>query len=193
MGMISVAAAGVQVDACSCESNEAAFERAFNDCADALYRYFVVRTRDTHTADDLMQQVWLLARRGATSVAAGKLEPWLRVVAKNALRTHWRSARQRPQTIPLADPKLAAELADRLATEELPRQEFERREVRDQLMLAITELHAADQELVIGRYFENVPHAVLAQRCGLTERAIEGRLYRARQTLREKLKHLEAD
>ena len=45
-------------------------------------------------------------------------------------------------------------------------------------MLAITELPAAEQELIVGCYFDDVPHAELAARVGISERAVEGRLYR---------------
>ena len=86
--------------------------------------------------------------------------------------------------------QLAAELANRLVEEELPPEVLERKEVRDQLLLAITELPSGDQDLIAGHYFDGAAFAELARRTGLSERAIEGRLYRARQALREKLRHL---
>ena len=51
-------------------------------------------------------------------------------------------------------------------------------------MLAITALDADAQEIVIARYVDDASHAQLAARFGVSERAIEGRLYRARQALR---------
>ncbi|MCH7873214.1 MAG: RNA polymerase sigma factor [Planctomycetes bacterium] len=167
-------------------------ERVFDRCARALCRYFAVRTGDDeHTVDDLMQQLWLQARRKAYSVRQPNAEAWLWRVAQNLLRAHWRSRGQRPQQVPLADPQLAAELARRFDTEELPAEVLARKEVRDQLLLALTALPGAEQELLLGHYFLGLSHAALSEEHGISERAVEGRLYRARQLLRDKLKHLE--
>lgn len=163
------------------------FERVFDSCASSLYRYFVVRTADRHLADDLMQQLWMQARPGGLDLPEDRIEPWLRAIAKNLVRTHWRRIARRPAHVPVVDPELSAELAIRLTRETLPAEDLEREEIRTQLMLAITELSAAEQELIVGCYFDSAPHAALAERLGISERAVEGRLYRARQSLREKL------
>ena len=166
-------------------------EAAFDRCSPALYRYFAVRVGgDAHVADDLMQQLWLRATQAKTPVPEDQTEFWLRGIAANLIRERWRRQKRRPRTVPMADPQLAAELADRLVEEELPPEVLERKEVRDQLLLAITELPSGDQDLIAGHYFDGAAFAELGRRTGLSERAIEGRLYRARQALREKLRHL---
>lgn len=189
MSVSSVAADGRV--AAATRRDGAAMERAFDACAAALYRYFAVRTGDPHLADDLMQQLWLAAKRGWNGVPAASFEYWLRAIARNLIRTHWRREARRPGDRPGVDPALAARLSQRLAAEPLAPAELERREVRDQLRLAITALSAADQELIIGTYFDGLPHAALAQSLGISQRAVEGRLYRARAALRDKLKSLE--
>ncbi len=167
-------------------------ERVFDRCAPAFCRYFAVRTGDDeHTVDDLMQQLWLQARRRAHSVRQPNAEAWLWRVAQNLLRAHWRSRARRPRQVPLADPQLAAELARRFDTEELPAELLARKEVRDQLLLALTALPSDEQELLLGHYFLGLSQAALSKERGISERAVEGRLYRARKLLREKLKHLE--
>ena len=165
---------------------------AFDRCSRAICRYFAVRTAgDEHLVDDLMQQLWLQARRKAYSVRQPNAEAWLWRVAQNLLRAHWRSRARRPQQVPLADPQLAAELARRFDSEELPAEVLARKEVRDQLLLALTALPGAEQQLLLGHYFLGLTHAALSKEHGISERAVEGRLYRARQLLRDKLKHLE--
>lgn len=165
---------------------------AFERCADSLYRYFAVRVAgDGHLASDLMQQLWIQADRGARHVPEHELEFWLRGVATNLIRTHWRARKRRPPPSSLGDPALAGELAERLASEDLPIDVLQRREVRDQLLLALTSLAASEQDLIVGHYFEGRSFADLAGAHGLTPRAIEGRLYRARSALRERLRHLE--
>lgn len=170
----------------------ATLESVFDRCSSALYRFVCVRVGgDRHLADDLMQQLWLQARTAATAVPPASLEAWLRTVARNLLRTHWRVKARRPAHVPIPDADLAARLADRLVSADLPAEQLQQREVRDQLLLAMTALPADDQALIIGCYFQNESHQALATRWGVSERAIEGRLYRARQALRQHLASLD--
>ena len=167
-------------------------ERAFARYGRSLYRYFAVRTgADTHQADDLMQQLWMRAKTGSASVSTDEIEYWLKTVAGNLVREHWRKQSTRPRHVPIADPQLAAELADRIAGEDLPDESWQRKEVADQLILAITELTSLEQEVLVGYYFQNESQASLAARLGISERAVEGRLRRARQALRRKLGRLD--
>jgi RNA polymerase sigma-70 factor (ECF subfamily) len=145
---------------------------------------------DAHLADDLMQQLWVQAQNLAVP-PEGEIELGLRTIARNLIRSHWRRQRRRPQEVPLPDARLAAEMAERLICEELPDEALQSREARDQLLLALTELPAAQQELLLEHYFHGRSQPELAKRLGLSERAVEGRLYRVRLALREKLQHLE--
>ena len=185
---VSSAAGSLSVDMGAGADRRPAVEAVFDRCGSSLYRYFAVRTGgDTHLADDLMQQLWLQAGTGNASIADERVEAWLRSIAKNLIRTHWRKRARRPDSAPLARADLAAELGRRIDSEELPPNVLERKEVRDQLLLAITELPHGEQELIVGRYFHELSQAELAARLGITERGVEGRLYRARAALREKL------
>jgi RNA polymerase sigma-70 factor (ECF subfamily) len=82
-------------------------------------------------------------------------------------------------------------LARRIDTEDLPEEVLLRKEVQDQLLLAMTALPSEVQELLIGFYFEGHSQVELAATRGVSERAIEGRLYRARLAFRDKLADLE--
>jgi RNA polymerase sigma-70 factor (ECF subfamily) len=169
-----------------------AIECAFAQWGRSLYRYFIVRTGgDTHLADDLMQQLYLRACRGAAEVPPAEMERWLRKVAKNLIREYWRKQARVPAHVPMAEQAVSAELAEKMAAEELPEEVWQRREARDQMVLAITALRHEEQELIVGHYFQNESHGSLASRLGISERAVEGRLYRARKALREELKHLD--
>lgn len=174
-------------------ANDAALEAAFTRCGPALFRFVVVRVGDQHLADDLMQQLWLAAVNATDRVPATELEFWLRGVARNLVRNHWRTQARRPQHIPMPDADLAAELSRRLIEEDIPDDVLSRKEARDQLLLALTALEAAHQEIVMARYFEGQSLSELAQRFKISERAIEGRLYRARQALRTALTDEGAD
>ncbi len=175
-----------------CSDDRVRVESAFERFECGLYRYLVVRAGgDTHLADDLMQQLWLQATRHARNVPENELEFWLRGVAKNLIRAHWRKQSRQPTQVPLSNPNLAAELSEQLVSHELPVTMLEQQEIRDQLMLALTNLRGEEQELIIAHYFRGLSYAELASKTGISERAIEGRLYRARHALRASLMNLE--
>lgn len=173
-------------------NGNAAFEAAFDRHAPALRRYLAVRAGgDEHLADDLMQQLWLQVSGSRRDVPSHELEFWFRGIARNLIREHWRRTGNRANHRPTADPAVAEALAERLTSEQLPLDVLERKEVREQLLLALTSLPTAEQELIIGHYFHGRSQADLAEVLGLTARAIEGRLYRARRSLLEKLRELD--
>ena len=138
-----------------------------------------------------MQQLWAAAAKNASKVPEGEIEFWLRGVARNLLNTHWRRVSARPTHVAMEDGRTGAALADRLTRERLPAEEVERRETQDRLLMAITRLGDADQELIFAHYFEGATQVDLAKRYDMSARAIEGRLYRARQLLRQALKEVE--
>lgn len=170
-----------------------AVEATFDRCSAALFRFVAVRTGDTHLAHDIMQQLWLQACRHGAGIPENELEYWLRTVARNLVRSHWRARGRRPPHVAMPDPATAATLAEQLVERDIPADLLARREVRDQIKLAITGLSAEDQDLIVGCYFHEQSHAELGERFGLSTRAVEGRLYRARQALRRRLAHLEDD
>lgn len=189
---LSSLSAAAPAAALSVRDSEAPWRNAVDRYGVLMHRYIAVRVGgDSALADDLSQQLWLQARHAVEQLPSGEIEFWLRSVAKNLIRTHWRRVLARPPAAPLADATLAAEIAEQLTREELPAATLERREARDQLLLAITELGYDDQTLIVGHYFEGRSHQELASLIGVSARGIEGRLYRARLALREKLNHLE--
>lgn len=161
--------------------------------ARALFRYFLVRTgRDAHLSDELMQQLWLACRQSGDQVHR---EParWLWTVARNLVAGHWRRTKSRPAQLPIADPRIAAQLAERLADGDLPEDLLQKKEIHDQLLLALTTLEGDVQDLIVDHYFHGLSHDTLAGRLGIGVRAVEGRLYRARQQLREQLARLDPE
>ncbi len=167
-------------------------ERMFDRYSVTIYRYIALRVgRDRSLADEMMQQLWLQACKCARAVPAEQFEFWLRAVAKNLINDHWRRKKRRPPEVPIENPAVARELADKLDRELLPPEAAHRREVLDQVMLAVTALPGEDQDLIIGHYVQGRRYQEIGEGCGISERAVEGRLYRARQKLKQMLAHLE--
>ncbi|MGD9690725.1 MAG: RNA polymerase sigma factor [Phycisphaerales bacterium] len=157
----------------------------------SIHRFVHVRAGgDGHLVDEVMQQLWMAARRGP-SLAASAAEAWLRGAARNLIANHWRGVARRPASVPMADPSLASDLGERMTDPSVPLEVLGRVEARNQLLLALTEVESAEQDLLVRFYFQGQAQALIAQELGISERAVEGRLHRARQALRARLGALE--
>lgn len=159
-------------------------------CRMSFYRFFSVRAGgDEHLVDDLMQQLWLRASVADDRRRAADAEPWLWTIAQNLLRE--RGRREGKLVVKLrANPDLVRQIVREFDSAPAPLELLMQREVQQQLLLALTHLGSADQELLIGRYFEHRSHVELARGLGISERAVEGRLFRARAQLRQELVNL---
>ncbi len=166
--------------------------KTWQRCRQSFCRYFSIRTGgDTHLVDDLMQQLWLRSRLKAGDLRNTEAEPWLWRIAQNLLREHRRRNNGRMEQRAVCDPALGRALAVQFDTEDMPVEALARREVCDQVLLALTSLRSEEQEILVMHYFEERSQAELAGALAISRRAVEGRLYRARQSLRDRLKHLD--
>lgn len=167
--------------------------RAFDTCADALYRFILIRCAgDRHAADDLLQKCChVAAARKRLPETTQECERFLFGVAKNLLREHARRMRRWARQVAVEDPKIASQLAADMESNPLPSDVLERSEVRQQLLLAMTSLPAGEQQLLFDYYFGDRTQAELAASLGVTVKSVETKLYRARQHLRDRLRGLE--
>ncbi len=169
-----------------------ALRQVFRSVGGGVYRFILVRVGgDRDVADDLLQQTcYEAARHRRPPADVDECEAWLRGIARNLVRRHWRSARRDAGRVSIADPAVANRLADDLETRPLPVDALVKEEWTTQLLLAVTSLAAADQELIFAYYFDGRPQAAIASDLGVTDKSVENRLYRARGRLREALRHM---
>lgn len=131
-------------------------------------------------AEDIAQETWLRAldawSRGGVPADPGA---WLATVAANLIRNHFR--RRAPRT--------GVEL-DGWASPDGSLEDVDGAERREQSALRVQALQSAlarlppgQAELLTERYLDDLPTAEIAARRGLGERALEGRLRRARAAL----------
>jgi RNA polymerase sigma-70 factor (ECF subfamily) len=151
--------------------------RIYRDPIDDLYRFVSRRCDgDRHLAEDITQETWLRAVRAwrVDGVPERSLA-WLATVAARLLSNHFR----RPVT----------ELFDDEAHAAAERQDdgFERRSL---VRRALARLPLAQTRLLEAFHYERRGVAEIAATTGLSERAVEGRLRRARQKLK---REIEAD
>jgi RNA polymerase sigma-70 factor, ECF subfamily len=150
--------------------------RIYDATIDALYRYVSSRCGgERDLAEDITQETWLRAVR--TWHAKGLPdEPaaWLTTVARNLLVSHYR---RRPAE--RLDDATAASLAADAADEGEERRSLVTRALARLPLPAVRLLHAF--------HFQERRVADIAVEHGVTERAVEGRLRRAREQLRHQV------
>ena len=149
-----------------------------------LYAY-VSRTSygDRTLAEDVTQETWLRAvREWRRKGPPDRPLAWLITVARNLLASYYR--RKRPAQLD------AVSAADVLAAFEDGRAAGSA-EIAAVVCHALARLPAAEAQLLEAFHFEDRRVAQIAEVSGLSERAVEGRLRRARQRLRRELESME--
>lgn len=165
------------------DTGEERIVTVYRDTIDALYAY-VSRCSggDRTLAEDVTQETWLRAvrdwrRRGPPDRPLA----WLTTVARNLLVSYYR--RRRPASL---DAVSAGQVVDALETGRAA----ESAEIAAVVGLALARLPAGEAKLIEAYHFEDRRVAQIAEGAGLSERAVEGRLRRARQRLRRELESM---
>jgi RNA polymerase sigma-70 factor (ECF subfamily) len=164
-------------------------QRVFAACADGLYRFILARVAsDGHTADDVIQQVCCeAARKRHIPPDDAECEAWLFGIARNRIRRHWRTLRRKGLRLASENETIAKELLSAMQRGPLPAELLGRQETVVQLMLAVTALPAADQEVLFAFYFDGRSQQAIAESLGASVKSVEMRLYRTRTRLRAML------
>lgn len=149
--------------------------RIYRDTIDELYRFVSRRCGgDRELAEDITQETWLRAVRAwRTQGMPDRALAWLATVAARLLSNHFR----RPIT----------EIFDDETHGGVETPENDARERTSLVRRALAKLPVAQTRLLEAFHFERQGVAEIAAEAGLTERAIEGRLRRARQKLRREI------
>ena len=142
------------------------------------------------TALDLAQDTFVRVYEArARYDTRGKFAAWLYTIAGNLARNSHRWQQRHP-TVSLDAPTdadggtLATHLPDAASAPDASAEEGERAAA---VRAAISELPEDQRSIVLLSECEDRSHAEIAAVLGCTAKAVETRLYRARQTLREKL------
>ena len=144
-----------------------------------LYAYVSRRVGgDFNLAEDLVQETWMRALDDWRAKGS-PVDPlaWLRRVAHNLLVSHYRRLK-----IQVVDPA-ALDLAGERTWPGNP-------DAAAVVGWALARLRRTDAEILEDFYFDEKPVQQIAAERGLSERAVEGRLRRARAKLRKRLEHV---
>ena len=129
--------------------------------------------QDARELEECVQDVALTLWRNAASFdpAKARFTTWLTVICRNAALNRVR--RQKAEA-PL-DESIAVPSAE---------DEVLRRERQQRLYRAVAQLQGLERQLFFRKYYYGQSTAQIAAELGLTERSVEGRLYRLRGKLR---------
>ena len=147
-----------------------------------LYAFISSRLRgDRALVEDLTQETLLAAVQGGFDPQRGGLRAWLFGIALRKIADHARRSRLSSRLLEDA----ARELAVRMIREPLPGDLLQREEVRVVVNDALARLPEATATLLVRKYFEGASMSDLAAEHGVSEKAIESQLTRARAALHE--------
>ena len=154
----------------------------YRESIDDLYGYVSRRCHgDRQLAEDITQETWLRAvRHWYTNGAPDNPQAWLTTVARNLLFNHVRRAE--PMSLDTADAQHLIEAVGEDATES--------DELLALLHKALHRLPDDESRLIEDFHLHRQRMTQIAATHGISERAVEGRLRRARARLRRELELL---
>ncbi len=126
---------------------------------------------------DVLMLVW--NRVETFDPQKGSLTSWLTALTRNAALNRRRASRTRPDSGPLDEA-----MADPAAT---PEEALLQKEQARAIRRAVDRLPRRDRDLFYRKYYYYQSTAQMAAELGLSERAVEGRLYRIRKRLQNDL------
>lgn len=136
-----------------------------------LARYFLVRTRDPHVAQDLANETFYRIYAKAGTFDAGKpFRPWFYTVAMNVWRA-WQRRRKPPEVSLLKLPETAEIRPAPAAGSE-------------EAAAVLDQLGEVDREILVLRHYEGLKLKDIARQLGLRPGAVYTRLFRAIEKLR---------
>lgn len=153
-----------------------------------VWRYAYTLVQDTHVAEDVTSETmaaWVknLDRIGSD---APQVAAWLRSVVRHKAADHHRSsARFRKAT------EGVAAVAEVTARDDSPSQPLETAEAREQVVLALGRLKETHRVVLEWKYADGMSVRQVAERLGMTEKAIEANLYRARREFRRQFEAIQ--
>jgi RNA polymerase sigma factor (sigma-70 family) len=152
-----------------------------------LYGMFIKRWPNPSLAEELVQKTVFDAVRGRKSFdpSKGAAEEWIFGIARNNIRLEIRKRASRGSIN--GDISCYLETID---NKPLPDEVLEQKETADVVRKALNNLESKEKAVLRAKYIEGVSAQKMAQRMGVTEKAIHSLLYRARISLREEIKRI---
>ena len=150
-----------------------------------LYGMFMRRWPNPSLAEELVQKTVFDAVRGCGGYdpSRGSPDEWIFGIARNNIRLEMRRRASQPSV----DGDISRYL-EAIDSEPLPDEVLEQKETAVVVRRALSRLESKEQVVLKTKYVEGLSARDIAQRIGITEKAVHSLLYRARISLRRQLK-----
>ncbi|MGD0016660.1 MAG: sigma-70 family RNA polymerase sigma factor [Verrucomicrobiia bacterium] len=162
--------------------DEVAFEELMRHYKRPVLNFVYRLLGNAADADDVAQEVFVRVYQNLRDYSPRKrFSTWLFALARNAAidRLRWR---ERHPTTPLdsvPDPPMPTGVAE----------EVNAHEIGAQIAAAVGSLPEDQRTALVLAEYQGLSYAEIAEIMRCSEKSVESRLYRAKQTLREKLRH----
>jgi RNA polymerase sigma-70 factor (ECF subfamily) len=158
------------------------FEEAVLPHLDAAYNLARWLTRNTHDAEDVVQEAYLRALRFFNGYQGGNIRAWLLTIVRNTCYT-WLHQNRAQQPTTAFDEELHADMTDSQNPETL----LLRNADRQSLNQALEELPLVFREVLVLLELEGLSYKEIAEVLEIPIGTVMSRLARARHRLRESL------
>lgn len=171
------------------KGDEAALDSLVDEYYPRLYRFAFPRLgRDPDLTQDIVQGTFakLVPKLGSYRGEA-QLFSWMCTFCRYEIAAHWRKLGRSAPTVPLADerPEVRAVLESLAALDATPDETFERRELGRVVRLVLDHLPVHYGNALDWKYIHDLSVREIADRLGMSPKAAESLLTRARQAFRD--------
>jgi RNA polymerase sigma-70 factor (ECF subfamily) len=170
------------------QQDRTAFEELVRRTARLVFSRIYLDTRDSHRAEDLTQETFLVAWRSIAQVTDGKgFRPWLLSIARTTTVDANRREGRKKRTVPGSGIK-----GDQATTAPDPKpgpsQALESLEEQERALNALRELPAEYREPLMLRYLGGADYETISRQLGLSNGSLRGLLNRGMTRLRKMMK-----
>lgn len=165
--------------AAAAERDVAWFERLYDETVDSVYRFALMLAHEPAAAEDIAAETYLRAWRSRDAYSGkGPAHAWLFTIAHHCAVDGYRNRRGEVDVASINEPEdPSADLLRPMLSES------DVAVVRD----AIARLTQEQQQVVFLRFYEELPHEVVADRLGRSPNAVRAIQFRALSRLRKLL------
>jgi RNA polymerase sigma-70 factor (ECF subfamily) len=165
--------------------DRAAFEELVRRTSRLIYARLYLETGNTHRAEDLVQETYLLAFRSLHKLAEpARFRTWLLAIAQRALIDAGRRDSRLKRSPPSATRTPLSEIP---ANKPLPEDEVRREELRQRVLTALRSLPEDYRLPLTLRYISGDDADAITEQLGLSNGKLRGLLHRGLKLLRDRL------
>jgi RNA polymerase sigma-70 factor (ECF subfamily) len=151
-----------------------------------IYRYIGRETEALDLTQETFVRVYETRHR---YTVRGRFSTWLFAIAANLCRNHLRWRQRRSESVPETGNTEDAELTESQSLDDSPDQAAMRSESISLIRLAIDKLPHDLKTVILLYEYQSLSYGEISSVLGCSVKAVEMKLYRARQLLRERLLH----